>query len=162
MLGVVPDQPHLREITAADKRALARFHKRLSGETQYRRFHAAKSELTEGDLRYLTEVDGHRHVAVVAEDDGGELLGVVRAVALDDAGTVAELAIVVRDDVQAEGVGARLVTALRERVAGEGVERLVAEVQADNHRALRFFQGVGARQRRTAEGGVCSLEIPVG
>lgn len=156
------DDLRLRDITPEDKRALARFHQRLSAQTQYRRFHSAKSALTDGDLKYLTEVDGRRHVAVVAEDEQGELVGVVRAIVSDESGREAELAIVVRDDVQTGGVGAQLVGALRERVADQGVQRLIAEVQADNHRALRFFQGVGARQRRTVEYGVCSLEIPVG
>jgi GNAT superfamily N-acetyltransferase len=151
-----------RDITPADKPALRRFHDHLSPDTRYRRYHAAKGDLTTGDLRYLTEVDGHRHVAVVAEDPGrpGELLGVARAVALDDAGTEAELAIVVRDDNQAAGVGAVLVDALRRRAASEGMGALVAEVQADNHRALRFFQGQGARQRATGWAGTQALILP--
>lgn len=155
------DDLRLRDITPQDKRALARFHARLSPQTQYRRYHAAKSELTAGDLRYLTEIDGHRHLAVVAENAAGELIGVVRAVALDEAGTEAEVAIVVRDDVQAGGVGAQLVEALAARAAREGVQRLIAEVQADNHRALHFFQGMGARQREAVDHGICSLEIPI-
>jgi ribosomal protein S18 acetylase RimI-like enzyme len=51
-----------------------------------------------------------------------------------------------------------LVDRLRRRMAGGGVQRLVAEVQADNHRALRFFQGFGARQR-AATGPVRELVI---
>lgn len=143
-------QPHIRDITPADKGALTRLHDGLSDETRFRRYHAAKGDLTTGDLRYFTEIDGHRHVAVVAEDPDrpGELLGVARAVA-DTEAPEAELAIVVRDDVQDAGVGADLVDALRRRAREEGMGGLVAEVQADNYRALRFFQGQGARLRRT-------------
>lgn len=148
-------QIHLRDISPEDKPALERFHARLSPETRYRRYHGAKGELTRGELRYLTEVDGHSHVAVVAEDAEGELHGVARAVADGDA---AELAIVVADDAQAEGLGSTLVHSLLERCDEEGLDRIVLEVQADNHRALRFFQGVGARQHRTT-GGVCTLLI---
>ncbi|MCW3040346.1 MAG: family N-acetyltransferase [Solirubrobacterales bacterium] len=152
----------VRDITPHDKPALTRMHARLSDETRYRRYHASKGDLTTGDLRYLTEVDGHRHMAVVAEDPTapGELLGVARAVALDEAGREAELAIVVRDDVQHDGVGAVLVDALRRRAREEGIVELVAEVQADNHRALRFFQGQGARQRKAGWSGVYALIIP--
>lgn len=151
---------HIRDITPADKPALTRFHAQLSAETRYRRYHAAKGDLTKGDLRYLTEVDGHRHVAVVAEDGHGELLGVARAVVTDDAGREAELAVVVRDDVQTGGVGAVLMDALRRRARNEGIVHLVAEVQADNHRALRFFQGHGAHQRRREWSGAHALVIP--
>lgn len=153
---------HIRDITSADKGALTRLHDGLSDETRFRRYHAAKGDLTAGDLRYLTEIDGHRHVAVVAEHSArpGELLGVARAVADPDA-PEADLAIVVRDDVQDAGVGADLVAALRRRARQEGMGSLVAEVQADNHRALRFFQGHGGRLRRTGGwAGVQALVLP--
>ncbi len=154
---------HIRDITPADKPALRRFHSHLSAETRYRRYHAAKGELSLGDLKYLTEVDGRRHLAVVACDPAAptEILGVARSVALDDAGREAEVAIVVRDDVQHDGVGAGLLHALRRRADREGVDNLIAEVQADNHRALRFFQGQGARQRRTGDASVQALVVPV-
>lgn len=149
-----------RDITPADKPALRRFHARLSPETRFRRYHSAKGDLTKGDLRYLTEVDGHRHVAIVAEraDRPGELLGVARAVAAEGSHE-AELAIVVRDDMQTSGVGHVLVDALRRRADDEDLGDLVAEVQADNHRALRFFQGQGARQRKTGWAGVQALVL---
>jgi GNAT superfamily N-acetyltransferase len=158
----MPASLHTRDITPADKPALRRFHAHLSDESRYRRFHASKAELTQGDLQYLTEVDGHLHVALVVEDPArpGELLGVARAVALGDATDEAEIAIVVRDDAQAAGVGALLVNDLRERAFDEGMGALVAEVQADNHRALRFFQGHGARQRQAGWAGTYALILP--
>jgi len=57
----------LRDIRSNDKIALVRFHEHLSHDTRYRRYHAAEGELTTSDLRYLTEVDGPHHVALVAE-----------------------------------------------------------------------------------------------
>lgn len=149
----------LRDIRPEDKASLQRFHARLSPETRYRRFHAAKGDLSRGDLQYLTEVDGHRHVALVAEDAAGEFTGVGRVVGpVDDDPDLAELAIVVADAAQAGGVGRGLVQALLRRARVEGYERVVLEVQADNHRALRFFQGFGARQLE-ARGGVCRLGV---
>ena len=152
-----------RPITPADKAALRRMHRALSEESRFRRFHAAKADLTQGDLRYLTEIDGQTHIAVVAEDPArpGELLGVARAVDLGNEQGEAEIAIVVRDDVQHAGVGALLVDELRDRAAEAGMGPLIAEVQADNHRALRFFQGQGARQqRRGGWAGVHALVLP--
>jgi GNAT superfamily N-acetyltransferase len=139
----------LRDIRPDDKPALARFHDALSEDTRYRRYHAHKGELTNSDLRFLTEVDGRSHVAVVAERDG-ELVGVARGVAEGAHPGEAEVAIVVRDDLQHTGVGAALVERLLPRMAAAGVDRVVAEVQADNHRAMRFFQGFGAHQRAGA------------
>lgn len=150
-----------RDIQPTDKPRLTRFHARLSPETRYRRYHAVKGELTRGDLRYLTEVDGHRHVALVAQDEHGELQAVARAVGpLEGDPTKAELAVVVADDVQDAGLGRELVGALLRRARAEGYERIVLEVQADNHRALHFFQGLGARQL-VSHGSVLQLAIDV-
>jgi GNAT superfamily N-acetyltransferase len=148
----------LRDIRSNDKAALVRFHRRLSDDTRYRRYHAAKGELTTRDLRNLTEVDGHRHVALVAEvpppeldaadhAEVPELAGVARIVADPERPGEAEVAVVVRDDVHANGLGAALVEGVLARGRREGVRIAVAQVQADNHRALRLFQGRGFRQR---------------
>jgi acetyltransferase len=144
----------LRDIRSNDKAALTRFHRRLSADTRYRRYHAAKGELSKSDLRYLTEVDGHHHVALVAEvapvhGDGAvaELAGVARIVEDPARPGEAEVAIVVRDDAHGHGLGADLVTGVLRRGREEGMRVAVAQVQADNHRALRLFQGLGFRQR---------------
>lgn len=143
----------MRPIRSDDKAALDSFHQRLSNDTRYRRYHAAKGTLTRSDLRYLTEVDGHHHVALVAElplDDVGsvpELAGVARIVGDPEHPGEAEVAIVVRDDVHGSGVGSDLVCGVLARGREEGVRTAVAQVQADNHRALRLFQGLGFRQR---------------
>ncbi len=147
----------LRDIHSSDKAALTRFHQRLSADTRYRRYHAAKGELTASDLRDLTEVDGHRHVALVAEvpapERGGapaeaaELAGVARIVVSPAQNGEAEVAIVVRDDMHGHGLGADLLQGVLSRGRQEGIRTAVAQVQADNHRALRLFQGQGFRQR---------------
>lgn len=156
----------LRDIRSTDKAALVRFHRHLSAETRYRRYHAAKGELTRSDLRYLTEVDGHHHVALVAEvpppglegvagpvadfvgvPEVPDLVGVARLVGDPEHPGEAEVAIVVRDDEHGHGVGADLIAGVLDRGRQEGMRTAVALVQADNHRALRLFQGLGFRQR---------------
>lgn len=158
--------PRLRPIRPEDKAALVSFHQRLSDDTRYRRYHAAKGSLTTSDLRYLTEVDGHHHVALVAEIppaalDGvagaladwigvppvPDLAGVARLVGDPDHPGEAEVAIVVRDDVHHQGLGSELIEGVLARGRQEGVHTAVAQVQADNHRALQLFQGLGFRQR---------------
>lgn len=155
-----------RDIRPDDKAALVQFHRRLSDETRYRRYHAAKGDLTTSDLRYLTEVDGHRHVALVAEvppphldgvagpvadwigsDGPADLAGVARLVGDPEHPGEGEIAIVVRDDVHGRGLGVELIESVLARGRQEGIHVAVAQVQSDNHRALRLFQGLGFRQR---------------
>lgn len=165
----------LRQIRPDDKAALVRFHMRLSNDTRYRRYHAAKGDLTTSDLRYLTEVDGHHHMALVAEvppayldgvagavadwvgaEEIPELAGVARIVGDPAHPGEAEVAIVVRDDVHGRGLGVELIEGVLAHGRREGVRTAVAQVQADNHRALRLFQGLGFRQR-SSQGPVVEL-----
>lgn len=153
----------LRPIGPQDKDALVRFHSQLSDDTRYRRYHAAKGHLSSADLNYFTEVDQERHVALVAHpaQDEGDLLGVARSVSSPQAPEEAEIAIVVRDDQHGTGLGADLIEAIIGRAEDTGVRHVVAQVQADNHRALRLFQGFGFRQRAW-DGGVRELVRDLG
>jgi acetyltransferase len=169
----------LRDIRPEDKAALVSFHGRLSADTRYRRYHSAKGSLTTSDLRYLTEIDGHHHVALVAEipppelegvagpladwvgvPEPPELAGVARIVADPALPEEGEIAIVIRDDIHGEGLGMDLVEGVLARARREGLQSVVAMVQADNHRALRLFQRLGFRQR-VGHGAVVELVRPV-
>ena len=88
----------------------------LSPLSRYRRFLAPKPRLSPSELRYLTEVDGRDHVALVAvapRTPPTAWSGVGRFVRLAEAPDTAEFAIVVADDWQGRGLG----RALAERLA---------------------------------------------
>ena len=65
-------QVGIRPIRADDAVRLREAHTRLSPETRYRRFLAAKPQLSAADSRYLVEVDGSDHFALVATAMAGE------------------------------------------------------------------------------------------
>src|SRR4051812_50215355 len=56
----------VRPIEATDKAMLAAGLTRLSETSRQKRFLGPKPRLTSAELRYLTEVDGHDHYAIVA------------------------------------------------------------------------------------------------
>src|SRR2546423_14278011 len=56
----------IRRIRPGDKAMLAKGLELLSEETRRRRFLGAKPRLNAGELRYLTEVDGEAHHALIA------------------------------------------------------------------------------------------------
>ena len=64
--------------TPDDKAGLARFFARLSDESRRRRFLGPKPKLSARELAFLTEVDQCRHVALVAVDADGAIVGVGR------------------------------------------------------------------------------------
>ena len=139
----------IRPLGPDDRDELRQGFERLSPESRYRRFFAPVSQLTERQLEYLTNVDQHDHVALVAVDPAtGDGAGVARFVRTD--GDVAEPAIVVIDDWQGRGLGGRLMDRLVERAREEGVRRFVAPVLAENVGAIRMMERVGETTRHSA------------
>lgn len=133
----------IRPIRPDDKHELAAGLERLSDESVQRRFLAPKARFTESELRYLTEVDGHDHVALVAErldrSGGWRAIGVARFIRLVDDPETAEMAIVVADAFQGRGLGSLLADALAEAALEHGVRRFSATILSDNHAVQRVL-----------------------
>lgn len=150
----------LRLLRPGDKDLLRRGFERLSPESRYRRFFSVKSELNEGELRYLTEIDQVRHVAIGASTADGEIgLGVARFIALDDEPGLAEAAIAVADEIQGRGLGSllfqRLVAAARER----GVERFRCDMLGTNQGMADLVRAIAPHASCVIERGVMRMEL---
>lgn len=133
----------LREIRADDKELLAAGHARLSEKSRLKRFLAAKPKLTASDLRYLTEVDGVSHYAVVALI-GGDIVGVARWVRLVAEPESAEAAVVVGDQLQGKGLGKALARNLADAARQRGVKRITASIMSDNPPAEALMRVIAA------------------
>jgi RimJ/RimL family protein N-acetyltransferase len=148
-------QVAIRPIRADDAPRLRAAYDRLSPESKYRRFLAPKPHLTSSDTQYLVDVDGHDHVALVAVslEDPQPILGVARFVRSPDDPALAELAIVVGDPFQQEGLATALLTRLAQAAAARGVKRWRATMLTSNEPARRLVQGSAGRLMRAARNG---------
>jgi acetyltransferase len=128
----------IRPIQATDKLRLSVALGRLSRETIHRRFLAAKPRLTTAELRYLTEVDGRDHIALVATlaSDPESIVAVARCVRYADAPDTAEFAIVVGDPLQGRGLGSLLARELATAARSAGIRRFSA-IMAEENVAVR-------------------------
>lgn len=135
-MHALPDgtQILIRPIEATDKLRLSVALGRLSQETIHRRFLAAKPRLSTAELRYLTEIDGHDHIALVATlpEDPESIVAVARCVRLPDAPDTAEFAIVVGDQLQGRGVGSLLARELALAARSAGIRRFSATMAEEN------------------------------
>jgi len=150
----------VRPIEPGDKVRLADGLRRLSEETIRRRFLAAKPRFSSAELRYLTEVDGHDHIALVAvlASDPDALVAVARCVRLPDAPDTAEMAVVVADALQGRGLGRRLSQLLADEARAAGIRRFAATVLGENVPAQRIMQTITERlEGAWAGGGVREL-----
>ena len=144
MLERLPDgaQILIRPIRADDKRFLEDGLRQLSPESVHRRFLSPKRSFSRAELRYLTEVDGRDHVALVAEYPGEpvrRLIAVGRFVRYHDDRDAAEVAIVVADDWQRRGVGSLFAKRLATRARLSGIRRFTATMASDNVAAHKLM-----------------------
>lgn len=147
----------LRDIRPDDKARLAAGLAALSPASVYARFLMAKPRFTTGELRYLTEVDGTAHAALVAVDRRGAIVAVARYVRWPHDPASAEIAVVVADELQGRGVGTWLGLALSERARAAGIEHFTATMLPDNTAALRLFGRLSTHLRSTYHDGVREL-----
>lgn len=143
----------IRPIRASDKALLADGYSRLSPVSQQRRFLGPKPRLSSSELRYLTEVDGVDHYAIVAVLSGrwdGDIVAVGRFVRLVGDPTTAEASIVVCDSLQNKGLGRQLAKLLADAARTRGIRRITASIYSDNVPAHRLMQVIA---EQLADGG---------
>ena len=147
MLTRLPDGTplYIRPIRPDDKLLLESGLERLSEASRYKRFLGPKHRFTEGELRYLTELDGHDHVALVAApiDHPDWIAGVGRFVRLEDDPETAEFAIVVGDPYQGRGLGTALARELVADASLLGIRHFTATILSDNVAVRRLVQRIG-------------------
>jgi RimJ/RimL family protein N-acetyltransferase len=156
-------QVAIRPIGPDDHDRLRASHARLSPESRYRRFLATKPELTSADARYLVEIDGSDHFALVAtepDEPDEPIVAVARYIRLPDDPEAAEYAIVVADDYQRHGLATELMTRLAHAAAARGIRRFRATMLADNVAIHRVSAKLAAGPlKRRQLGSVSEVEI---
>jgi RimJ/RimL family protein N-acetyltransferase len=153
----------VRPIRADDKRMLEDGLRHLSDESVQRRFLTLKRSFSRRELRYLTEVNGRDHVALVAEYPGDpvrRLIAVARFVRLADDPTTAEVAIVVADDWHRRGVGSELAEQLAVEARHAGIARFTATIDSQNVAAQRLMRRLTTHLEQSHAGhGVSELVL---
>ena len=147
----------LHQMSGADADGLLRFHRQLSPETTYLRFFSVHPELSERELDHFTHVDHVDREAIVATI-GDDIVAVAR---FDRVGATdeAEVAFVVADCWQGEGLGRELLERLVLRAREVEVHQLVAQVLPHNRRMLNTFHHAGLPVSSTFRDGVVHLTL---
>ena len=149
----------LRPIRPDDKLGLEAAFARLSPESRRLRFLGPKPRLSQSELRYLTEVDGHDHVAIVAVPVHAPafIMGVGRYVRDPQRPDTAEAAVVVGDPLHGQGLGRHLGLALADAARENGIRRFTALMLSDNHASHALFARISDRLHYEHHDGVEEL-----
>lgn len=155
----------VRMLRAEDQDLLAQGFERLSEQSRYQRFLAAKPKLSGSELDYLVNVDLDNHVAVgalVAKKEGEpEGIGIARFVRYDDEPDVAEVAVAVIDDYQGLGLGRLLLRYLVSAARERGIRAFRADCFTTNYPMRSLFEEIGPTEVIERAGPVITLDIPL-
>ncbi len=137
----------LRPIRPEDEPAHYEFMSKLTPEDIRFRFFGTVKELPHSEMARLTQIDYDREMAFISsapkENGGGyETLGVVRTVT-DPDNQRAEFAIVVRSDLQDQGLGHKLLDKMIKYCQQRGTTNMVGQVLQENRKMLGLATDMG-------------------
>ena len=153
------DHVGLARLEASDGPMLRSFFYLLSPQTLYRRFHSPIVRPEQAQPDRLLDLDHHDREAVVAVVDGA-IVGVARY-ARRTGSDAAEVAVVVADAWQRQGLATRMLCALGELAQAAGVRRFLLEMQADNQPVLRLVRRIYPDAALTHSQGIFEAVVPL-
>jgi acetyltransferase len=144
----------VRPIKPEDEKRIVDFHNDLSERTVYLRylqFLKFEERISHDRLARVCFNDYSRELALVVEKDD-RILGVGRLQRNPLRMEEAEVAFLVRDSAQGQGIGSALVAQIVEAAKREGIAKLTAEMLADNRVMRGMLDKVGFRVRMAGDG----------
>lgn len=152
----------LRELRSDDRARLKSFFAHCSAESIRKRFFRPINDFSDTLLDQLLAVDGRRHLALIitqGEGENEEIVAEGRAVADQERPQIADVAFLVRDDLQRRGIATRLLNELTAQACGKGFTHFSADVLTDNRAMLALIRKTGRKLRSTISYGVIHFEI---
>src|SRR5438270_11592936 len=136
----------VRSLRASDKEQMLAAIERTSSQSIQRRFFGPKKGFSDQEIAFFLNIDFERHVALVAQiDENGRAAIVGGGRYIMVAPDQAEIAFVVVDAYQSQGIGTILMRNLTILARKAGVKELIAEVLPENTAMLKVFGKFGFR-----------------
>jgi acyl-CoA hydrolase/GNAT superfamily N-acetyltransferase len=151
----------LRSVKISDEPLLKEFFYSLSDNSIYRRFISARKDMPHSRLQEFVVIDHSREAVVLAvlqKEEKELVVGVGQYGIAEDMHT-AEVAFVVRDDHQNQGIGWELLSYLTLLAKRQGLLGFTADVLVENRPMLHLFEKMGFDITRRSDSGVWELKM---
>lgn len=148
----------LRPVRISDEPRLKEFFYSLSDASLYQRFASARKDMPHARLQEFVAVDFSRDMvilAVVGKEEKETVVGLGQY-AIDESTNTAEVALVVKDDYQNQGVGYVLQSYLTYLAKKKGLLGFTAEVLEENKPIVHLLKKMGFSVKRK-EGNACEM-----
>jgi RimJ/RimL family protein N-acetyltransferase len=153
----------IRALRPEDQADLLAAIDRASAQSRYRRFFGAKRDFSEKEVAFFLNIDFTNHVALVAvaEESGRAVIVAGGRYVVGPPG-IAEVAFVVIDEYQGQGIGAALLRHLALLAHSAGLKEFTAEVLPNNIPMLKVFEKSGFKCRTERESGAMHVALQLG
>jgi len=145
----------LRPVRISDEPLLKDFFYSLSDNSLYRRFISERKDMPHERLQDFVVIDYTSEIiilAVIKKDEQEELVGLGQYAMIESTHT-ADVAFVVRDDRQGQGIGRTLLKYLTLLARRQGLLGFTADVLLENRAMLHLFESMGFDvEKRVSEG----------
>lgn len=151
----------LRPVRISDEPLLKDFFYSLSDQSMYRRFISQRKDMPHERLQDFVIIDYTKEMVILAVTEQDELEEVVGMgqYGIDEITHTAEVAFVVRDDHQNQGIGTELLKYLTYLAKKQGLLGFWAEVFFENRPMLHLFEKMGFEIEKKREVGVYELTM---
>jgi RimJ/RimL family protein N-acetyltransferase len=134
----------IRALAPDDKTAMLAAIEQTSPQSLQRRFFVTKRGFSQKEIDFFINIDFDKHVALVAEvDEDGKSIIAGGGRYIVTAPGKAEIAFVVIDAYQGQGIGTVLMRHLAVLARNAGLKELIAEVLPENTAMLKVFKKFG-------------------
>ena len=149
----------LRLIRPDDEPRLIALHDRLSEQTAYQRFFTVMRRLPTNWAHFLANVDYRTRLALVIERQAAESIELIAVGRYEPTADpdIAEVAFVVQDGWQGQGLGRLLLRELLAAAEARGIRKFRAYVLADNRRMLQLLSRHTKVVERRRDGSVVDV-----
>ncbi len=150
---------HIRTVATSDLGGLRALQARASDRSIYLRFFSLSREAADHYLDRLVQVGSRTHQALVA-CVREEIVGVAAFEGITDSS--AEMALLIADDRQHEGIGTLLLEHLASVARLVGIRRFVADVLAENAAMIQVLGDIGFETHMTLDHGTFRVVFDLG
>jgi len=151
----------LRPVKISDEPLIKDFFYSLSDKSLYRRFVSSRQDMPHDRLQDFVVIDFTKEIVILAMIAGEdkEILTGVGQYSLNPGTHHAEVAFVVKDEYQKQGIGTELLSYLTQLAKRQGLHGFTAEVLAENKPMMHVFEQAGFDIERSVSSGVYELTM---
>ena len=151
----------LRPVKISDESLLKEFFYALSDDSMYRRFVSTRTDMPHNRLLQFVAIDYTKEMIILAtvnKEDKELILGMAQYL-IDTATNMAEVAFVVRDEYQNNGIGTELLSYITYIAKKNGLHGFTAALLMNNKHMLHLFEKAGFIIEKKSGGGMYELKM---